>query len=42
MLDKALVGATIQVLRRLAVTIQSETETYLNGLLQLFFSKDGE
>lgn len=40
--DKAFAGATIQAIGRLAVAIQSETETCLNGLLQLLSSKDGE
>lgn len=40
--DKAFAGATIQAIGRLAVAIQSETETCLNGLLHLLSSKDGE
>ncbi|KAM3958383.1 LOW QUALITY PROTEIN: adaptor related protein complex 3 subunit ruby [Aphomia sociella] len=38
--DKAFAGATIQAIGRLAVNIQSETETCLNGLLHLLSSKD--
>lgn len=38
--DKTFAGATIQAIGRLAVAIQSETETCLNGLLQLLSSKD--
>ncbi|XP_075979352.1 adaptor related protein complex 3 subunit ruby [Anticarsia gemmatalis] len=38
--DKAFAGATIQAIGRLAVAIQSETETCLNGLLHLLSSKD--
>ncbi|XP_050664733.1 AP-3 complex subunit beta-2 isoform X2 [Leptidea sinapis] len=38
--DKVFVAATIQAIGRLAVTIQAETETCLNGLLHLLSSKD--
>ncbi|XP_045512570.1 AP-3 complex subunit beta-2 [Pieris brassicae] len=38
--DKAFVAATIQGIGRLAVAIQTETETCLNGLLHLLSSKD--
>ncbi|CAH0725113.1 unnamed protein product, partial [Brenthis ino] len=38
--DKAFVAATIQAIGRLAVAIQTETETCLNGLLHLLSSKD--
>ncbi|XP_060804461.1 AP-3 complex subunit beta-2 [Amyelois transitella] len=38
--DKAFAGATIQAIGRLAVNIQAETETCLNGLLHLLSSKD--
>ncbi|XP_059062044.1 AP-3 complex subunit beta-2-like [Achroia grisella] len=38
--DKVFAGATIQAIGRLAVQIQSETETCLNGLLHLLSSKD--
>ncbi|XP_053611304.1 AP-3 complex subunit beta-2 isoform X2 [Plodia interpunctella] len=38
--DKTFAGATIQAIGRLAVNIQAETETCLNGLLHLLSSKD--
>ncbi|XP_063627442.1 AP-3 complex subunit beta-2 [Cydia splendana] len=38
--DKVFAGATIQAIGRLAVAIQGEAETCLNGLLKLLSSKD--
>ncbi|XP_073960458.1 AP-3 complex subunit beta-2-like [Choristoneura fumiferana] len=38
--DKVFAGATIQAIGRLAVAIQGEAETCLNGLLRLLSSKD--
>ncbi|XP_013140343.1 PREDICTED: AP-3 complex subunit beta-1 [Papilio polytes] len=38
--DKTFAGATIQAIGRLAVSIHTETETCLNGLLHLLSSKD--